>query len=255
MIRFENLTLGYGDRTLIHSLTGGVKRGELTALVGRNGTGKSTLLRAIAQLGEIHSGEIFLNGKPTADITSAELATLVAFVTTDKVRIANLRCRDVVALGRAPYTNWIGRMQQQDNEIVEQSLAAVGMSDYADKTMDRMSDGECQRIMIARALAQQTPIILLDEPTAFLDMPNRYELCTLLRKLAHEENKCILFSTHELDIALELCDSVALISPPQLHILPTQDMVRSGHIERLFTNGLESLKIKLTSYLQQKNNK
>jgi iron complex transport system ATP-binding protein len=182
------------------------------------------------------------------------LATLVAFVTTDKVRIANLRCRDVVALGRAPYTNWIGRMQQQDNEIVEQSLAAVGMSDYADKTMDRMSDGECQRIMIARALAQQTPIILLDEPTAFLDMPNRYELCTLLRKLAHEENKCILFSTHELDIALELCDSVALISPPQLHILPTQDMVRSGHIERLFTNGLESLKIKLTSYLQQKNN-
>jgi iron complex transport system ATP-binding protein len=191
-------------------------------------------------LGEIHSGEIFLNGKPTANITSAELATLVAFVTTDKVRIANLRCRDVVALGRAPYTNWIGRMQQQDNEIVEQSLAAVGMSDYADKTMDRMSDGECQRIMIARALAQQTPIILLDEPTAFLDMPNRYELCTLLRKLAHEENKCILFSTHELDIALELCDSVAIISPPQLHILPTEEMVRSGHIERLFTTGIVS---------------
>ena len=114
------------------------------------------------------------------------------------------------------------------------------MSDYADKTMDRMSDGECQRIMIARALAQQTPIILLDEPTAFLDMPNRYELCTLLRKLAHEENKCIFFSTHELDIALELCDSIALISPPQLHILPTEEMVRSGHIERLFTTGIVS---------------
>ena len=238
MIRFENLTLGYGDRTLIHSLTGGVKRGELTALVGRNGTGKSTLLRAIAQLGEIRSGDILLNGKSTTDITSAELAKLVAFVTTDKVRIANLRCRDIVALGRAPYTNWIGRMQEQDNAIVEQALAGVGMSDYADKTMDKMSDGECQRIMIARALAQQTPIILLDEPTAFLDMPNRYELCTLLRRLAHEQQKCIFFSTHELDIALELCDSVALISPPQLHILPTQEMVTSGHIERLFTTGI-----------------
>ena len=238
MIRFENLTLGYGDRTLIHSLTGEVKRGELTALVGRNGTGKSTLLRAIAQLGEIHSGDILLNGNSTADITPAELAKLVAFVTTDKVRIANLRCRDVVALGRAPYTNWIGRMQEQDNAIVEQALAGVGMSDYADKTMDRMSDGECQRIMIARALAQQTPIILLDEPTAFLDMPNRYELCTLLRRLAHEEQKCILFSTHELDIALSLCDAIALISPPELHILPTDDMVRSGHIERLFTTGI-----------------
>jgi iron complex transport system ATP-binding protein len=240
MIRFENLTLGYGSRTLIDSLTGEIRRGHLTALVGRNGTGKSTLLRAIAQLGDIASGEIFIDGKELSRISSSEMASKVALVTTDKVRIANLRCRDVVALGRAPYTNWIGRMQEQDNEIVEQSLAAVGMSDYADKTMDRMSDGECQRIMIARALAQQTPIILLDEPTAFLDMPNRYELCTLLRKLAHEENKCILFSTHELDIALELCDSVALISPPQLHILPTEEMVRSGHIERLFTTGIVS---------------
>lgn len=240
MIRFENLTLGYGSRTLIDSLTGEIRRGHLTALVGRNGTGKSTLLRAIAQLGDIASGEIFIDGKELSRISPSEMASMVALVTTDKVRIANLRCRDVVALGRAPYTNWIGRMQEQDNEIVEQSLAAVGMSDYADKTMDRMSDGECQRIMIARALAQQTPIILLDEPTAFLDMPNRYELCTLLRGLAHRENKSILFSTHELDIALELCDSIALIAPPQMHILPTEEMIRSGHIERLFTTGVVS---------------
>ncbi len=240
MIRFENITLGYGNRTLIEGLTAEVRRGELTALVGRNGTGKSTLLRAIAQLGEVLSGEIVLNGKRLSSLTPADMASMVAFVTTDKVRIANLRCRDVVALGRAPYTNWIGRMQEQDIAIVEESLAAVGMSDYADKTMDRMSDGECQRIMIARALAQQTPIILLDEPTAFLDMPNRYELCTLLRRLAHDEQKCILFSTHELDIALSLCDAIALISPPELHILPTEEMVHSGHIERLFTTGIVS---------------
>lgn len=238
MIRFEKLTLGYGSRTLIDSLTASVSQGELTALVGRNGTGKSTLLRAIAGLEQTLGGEIFIGERPLADLTAAERASTIAFVTTEKVRIANLRCRDVVALGRAPYTNWIGRMQKQDEEIVMQSIAAVGMSDYADKTMDRMSDGECQRIMIARALAQQTPIILLDEPTAFLDMPNRYELCTLLRRLAREENKCILFSTHELDIALELCDSIALIAPPQLHILPTAEMVTSGHIERLFTGGI-----------------
>ena len=102
--------------------------------------------------------------------------------------------------------------------------------------MERMSDGECQRVMIARALAQETPIILLDEPTSFLDLPNRYELCSLLAHLAHDEGKCILFSTHELDIALTLCDSVALIDPPQLHHLPTAEMIRSGHIERLFSN-------------------
>jgi iron complex transport system ATP-binding protein len=189
-------------------------------------------------LGERKGGDILLGDKSIDSLSTAELATMVAFVTTDKVRIANLRCRDVVALGRAPYTNWIGRMQEQDEEIVMRSMELVGMSDYANKTMDRMSDGECQRIMIARALAQQTPIILLDEPTAFLDMPNRYELCTLLQRLAHEEQKCILFSTHELDIALALCDSIALISPPQLHLLPTEEMVKSGYIEKLFTSGI-----------------
>ena len=238
MIRFQDLTLGYGSRILIDKLSTRVKPGELTALVGRNGTGKSTLLRAIAGLGEILSGDIILADKPINELSTAERASTISFVTTDKVRIANLHCRDGVALGRAPYTNWIGRMQKQDEEIVMRSMELVGMSDYADKTMDRMSDGECQRIMIARALAQQTPIILLDEPTAFLDMPNRYELCTLLRRLAHEEQKCILFSTHELDIALALCDSIALISPPQLHLLPTDEMVKSGHIERLFTSGI-----------------
>ncbi|MDO5487154.1 MAG: ABC transporter ATP-binding protein [Rikenellaceae bacterium] len=238
MIRFENLTLGYGSRTLIDSLSGEIPSGGLTALVGRNGTGKSTLLRAIAALGPKQRGEIILCGKRIEELSPTEMAKTVALVTTDKVRITNLRCRDVVALGRAPYTNWIGRIQPQDEAIVGEALASVGMSDYADRTMDSMSDGECQRIMIARALAQQTSIILLDEPTAFLDMPNRYELCTLLRRLAHEEQKCILFSTHELDIALELCDSIALISPPQLHILPTEEMVRSGHIERLFTTGI-----------------
>ena len=238
MIRFQSLSLGYGSRILIDSLSATVKRGALTALVGRNGTGKSTLLRAITGLGERKGGNILLGDKSIDSLSPAELAPMVAFVTTDKVRIANLRCRDVVALGRAPYTNWIGRMQEQDEEIVMRSMELVGMSDYADKTMDRMSDGECQRIMIARALAQQTPIILLDEPTAFLDMPNRYELCTLLQRLAHEEQKCILFSTHELDIALALCDSIALISPPQLHLLPTEEMVKSGYIEKLFTSGI-----------------
>ena len=238
MIRFENLTLGYGNRTLIENLSAHIKCGELTALVGRNGTGKSTLLRSIVGLGERIKGGISLNGTPIDKLSPAHLATTVAFVSTEKVRIANLRCRDVVALGRAPYTNWIGRMQEQDNEIVMRSMELVGMSSYADKSMDKMSDGECQRIMIARALAQQTPIILLDEPTAFLDMPNRYELCHLLQHLAHQEQKCILFSTHELDIATSLCDSIALIAPPKMHILPTEQMVQSGLIEKLFTSGI-----------------
>ena len=221
MIELHDLSIGYGDRTLLSEVEATIEKGKLTALIGRNGTGKSTLLRAIAGLNRRYS---------------AEMARTLAFVTTERTRIANLKCEDVVAIGRAPYTNWIGRMQKADTEIVMRSLASVGMEDYAERTMDRMSDGECQRIMIARALAQDTPIILLDEPTSFLDMPNRYELCTLLAQLAHDEGKCILFSTHELDIAMSLADAIALIDPPRLVCLPTEEMRRSGCIERLFRN-------------------
>lgn len=185
---------------------------------------------------EVYAPEIRLDGHSLETLSPQQLATTVSFVTTERVRIPNLRCEDVVALGRAPYTNWIGRVQEQDKAIVERSLELVGMAAFAGKTMDRMSDGECQRVMIARALAQDTPIILLDEPTSFLDLPNRYELCTLLRRLAHDHRKCILFSTHELDIALSLCDSIALIDPPVLRYLPTPDMACSGYIERLFSN-------------------
>ena len=234
-IRLDHITLSYGSRTLLEVICASFDRGSLTALIGRNGTGKSTLLRAIAGLGPVTSGQIELCGHTLAEMTPRQRAESVAFVTTDKVRIANLACEDVVALGRAPYTNWIGRMQEEDRDIVRHALQQVGMSDFARKTMDRMSDGECQRVMIARALAQDTPVILLDEPTAFLDLPNRYELATLLRRLARDEEKCILFSTHDLDIALSLCDAVALIDTPHLHTLPADAMVGSGLLERLFS--------------------
>lgn len=234
MIQLDHLTLGYEQRTLLEGVSASFSQGQLTALIGRNGTGKSTLLRAIAGLGELREGEIRIGGDSLTKIRPEQLAQRIAFVTTERVRIANLRCRDVVALGRAPYTNWIGRMQEEDRIAVEEALSQVGMADYADRTMDRMSDGECQRIMIARALAQATPIILLDEPTSFLDLPNRYELVYLLQHLAHEEQKCILFSTHELEIATHLCDTIALVESPHLHHLPTEKMQQSGLIERLF---------------------
>lgn len=234
MIRLENISLGYGARRLLEGVTTRFEAGTLTALIGRNGAGKSTLLRALAGLKPLQAGTITIEGTPIAELDSAEAARRVAFVATDKVRIANLPCEDLVALGRAPYTNWIGRLQAVDREIVADALAKVGMSDFARKTMDRMSDGECQRVMIARALAQQTPVILLDEPTAFLDMPNRYELCRLLQRLAHDEQKAIIFSTHELDIASKMCDTIALIDTPHLLHQSAAEMVAGGAIERLF---------------------
>lgn len=236
MIELRDFSIGYGQRRLLEDVSVTIPSRNLTALIGRNGTGKSTLLRAVAGLNRNYSGHIDIDGKDIRSVAPDEMARMMALVTTERVRVSGLKCEDVVAIGRAPYTNWMGRLQEQDREIVAESLKAVGMEAYARRTMDRMSDGECQRVMIARALAQDTPVMLLDEPTSFLDLPNRYELCTLLAKLAHEQGKCILFSTHELDIALALSDSIALIDPPRLHCLPTEEMRRSGHIERLFNN-------------------
>ena len=234
MIELHNIKIGYKGLTLLDDASLALGKGEVAALVGRNGAGKSTLLRAIGGIGPLLGGEIRLAGRSVQKMSAQVMAETVSFVTTEHIRIANLRCRDVVALGRAPYTNWIGRMQREDAEAVDNALSYVGMSAYADRTMESMSDGECQRIMIARALAQQTPVILLDEPTSFLDLPNRYEICTLLRELAHNEGKTILYSTHELDIALSLCDSVVVADPPALHYMPAAEMKSSGLLERIF---------------------
>lgn len=234
-ITLRNISIGYGTRILIDDVNTEIESGSLTALIGRNGTGKSTLLRAISGLERPRTGAVLLDGQDIADMTPLHRASSVSFVTTDKIRIANLHAEDVVSLGRAPYTNWIGRMQDTDRDIVRDALREVGMESFAKKSLDTMSDGECQRIMVARALAQQTDAILLDEPTAFLDLPSRYELCTLLKHLSHTSGKTILFSTHDLDIALSLCDSIALVDTPHLHHLPTAEMVKSGHIERLFS--------------------
>lgn len=234
MIQLQGFSIGYGGRTLLAGVEAAFARGRLTALVGRNGTGKSTLLRALAGLNPRYSGRILLGGVDLKAMRPAALARTVAFVTTERTRIANLRCEDVVSFGRAPYTNWIGRLQDTDREIVMRSLASVGMTDYARRTMDKMSDGECQRIMIARALAQDTPVMLLDEPTSFLDMPNRYELVALLRRLAHEEGKCVVFSTHELDVARKMCDTIALVDAGELVHLPVGEMMASGRIQKMF---------------------
>ena len=233
-VQLQDVTLGYEDRLLFSHASVGFGWGEFTALIGRNGTGKSTLLRTIAALAKPLAGEIVIEGKPLSRMSRAEVASKIAFVSTEEVRVPNLKVEDVVALGRIPYTGWSGRLRSADRKAVSRSLELVGMSAFAHKGISTLSDGERQRVMIARALAQDTPIIVLDEPTAFLDLPNKYEVCLLLRRLAHREKKCIIFSTHELDIAQSLCDTIALIDSPNMHHLPTPEMITSGYIEKLF---------------------
>ncbi len=233
-ISLRGVSLGYPGRLLFEGADIGFGWGEFTALIGRNGTGKSTLLRTVAGLMRPLDGEILLDGKPLTLLSSRQIASSISFVSTDEVRITNLRVSDVVGLGRAPYTNWIGRLSDADRRMVGQALDLVGMSAFAGKTMDTLSDGERQRVMIARALAQDTPVILLDEPTAFLDLPNKYEICLLLRDLAHRQGKSIIFSTHDLGMALELCDTIAMIESGRFYYGTAADLVERGAIQQLF---------------------
>ena len=234
MIKLSDITLAFGHRELIAHASTEFTRGNLIALLGRNGTGKSTLLRAIAALGSVQGGTIEIDGRHIGTLSPTELARNIAFVNTERIEIEAMTAYELVAIGRSPYTDWMGRLTDDDHTIINKSMRMAGVESLANRKVDTLSDGECQRVMIARALAQQTPIILLDEPTAFLDLPNRYELCTLLAELAHTSNRCIIFSTHELDIALTLADSIALVDTPHLTHLPTEDMIASGNIERLF---------------------
>lgn len=234
MIKLNDITLSFGSRKLIEHASAHFECGRMTALLGRNGTGKSTLLRAIASLGEVQGGAIEIGGRELSELSNADLARMVAFVNTERVSVEAMTAYDLVAVGRSPYTDWSGRLRSSDHEVIERSIRIAGVEHLADRYVDTLSDGECQRVMIAKALAQDTPAILLDEPTSYLDMPNRYELCTLLGRLAHDEGKCVLFSTHELDIALTLSDNIALVDTPQLLYMPTREMIASGSIERLF---------------------
>lgn len=234
MIKLNDITLSFGSRKLIERASAHFECGRMTALLGRNGTGKSTLLRAIASLGEVQGGAIEIGGRELSELSNADLARMVAFVNTERVSVEAMTAYDLVAVGRSPYTDWSGRLRSSDHEAIERSIRIAGVEHLADRYVDTLSDGECQRVMIAKALAQDTPAILLDEPTSYLDMPNRYELCTLLGRLAHDEGKCVLFSTHELDIALTLSDNIALVDTPQLLYMPTREMIASGSIERLF---------------------
>ena len=233
MITLSNLTLAYQQKCLLRSANVTFGSGTLTALIGRNGAGKSTLLRALAAIDTPKEGVVLFAEQNIHNLSAEHRAKLISFVSTQRVRIANMLCQDVVAIGRAPYTNWLGSMQDEDSQIVSSALKAVGMEDFALRAIDTLSDGECQRIMIARALAQQTPVIVLDEPTAFLDIPTRFEICRLLADLAHNSGKTIIFSTHDIDAAMPVCDAFAILDNAAITMCDQQSA--KEQIKRLFS--------------------
>lgn len=214
-ILIDNISIGYKNKTVAESLSATVKGGELTCLIGRNGLGKSTLLHSIAGAQKALTGRILLNvdGKEyDVDRTpGSKLARLVAVVLTEKIDVANMTAEDIVGMGRMPYTGFFGRLSDDDHKIVDEAMAKTGTTVFAKRDITTLSDGERQKVMIARAIAQQTPFILLDEPTAFLDYPSKVETLRLLSSMAHDTGRAIIVSTHDLDIALRLADRLLTI--------------------------------------------
>jgi iron complex transport system ATP-binding protein len=208
--------------------------GEMVALIGGNGIGKSTLLKTIAGFQSQLSGQLLVRGRNIADFGTEELARELSFVSTEIVRVANLTVRELVGLGRFPHTNWFGQLTGNDQDIVEKAIVQVGLSGYEDRLVTRISDGERQRAMIARALAQDTPIIVLDEPTAFLDISNKYEIVRILHQLAAEHGKCIIFSTHDLNTALTMADRIWLMLKEEVVEGIPEELAAGGYFDALF---------------------
>jgi len=242
ILETDGLSIGYKqkrseDLCLMSNLNLTIRRGELVCLLGPNGSGKSTLMRTIAGLQAPLKGSTLVEGVPIRERNFGEIARLLSIVLTERLQVGNLSVYHIVSLGRHPYTSWMGRLSEKDESMIKWALEQVGLWSYANKFINQLSDGERQRVMIAKALAQDTPLIMLDEPTAHLDLPNRVEIMRLLRSLAKDTDKAILLSTHELDLALQAADVIWLMSKNNdIKIGAPEDLVLSGSIEDTFKN-------------------
>jgi len=240
-IELQQVGIGYAKSTsgmclLADQLSMQVKTGEIIALVGRNGCGKSTLLRTMARMQSPLKGTVLIGGKDIKSIARLEFARILSYVSTEIVDIPYISVSELVSLGRYPYTNWIGSFTGPDKAAVNHAIELAGIGHLRNKILHELSDGERQKTMIARALAQDTRIIILDEPTAFLDLPNRYELLRLLNQLAHEMGKTVLYSTHDLSIALHESDKLWLMASGNVIEGAPEDLIITKGFHKLFEN-------------------
>lgn len=244
LIEVKNLTIGYGKgasaTNVAESISFDIEEGELTLMLGCNGAGKSTLLKTLTAVQKPIWGSVKICGENISEILPRDLARKVSVVFTDKVMAGGLLVEEVVALGRYPYSDFYGKITENCRYIVEESLSLVGMLHKSKNYLSQLSDGERQKVMIAKALAQQTPIIILDEPTAFLDLPSKIDILYLLQQLARDEGKTIILSTHDIEQSLQIAQKLILFIDGKVKCMPTEQAVESGELAKLFlSRGVE----------------
>ena len=232
MIYFKtnNLNVGYNGHILINDINISIERGKILTLIGPNGAGKSTILKTITRHLAKISGSIFLEEKDVHSLTNRELAKKVAVVLTDRIHPELMTCEEIVAMGRYPYTNALGKLTAEDKAIVQRTLQAVRAEDLADRDFTTLSDGQRQRIMLARALCQETDVIVLDEPTAYLDIRHKIDLLNILRKMTRTKNITVIMSLHEIDLASKISDYLICIKGDHIERFGPPEEILSGNV-------------------------
>ena len=225
-ITTKRLTVGYRGHRVVEDISLSLPCGRLVCLLGPNGAGKSTLLRTLCGFQPPIAGTMTISGSDITTMSAAEVARLVSVVLTDRPLTPSLTAAEMVGMGRAPYTGFWGRLSDDDRRLVSEAMQTVGIDSLATRRMGRLSDGERQKVMIAKALAQHTPVIVLDEPTAFLDYPSKVAVMKTLARLAHDEGKTILMSTHDLELAAQLGDELMKIENKHIRKITADEVSR-----------------------------
>ena len=251
MLTAENLSIGYQQKKQQKIIAKGIdfviKEGTLTGVIGKNGIGKSTLLRTLSKVQKPLEGEIFINQKNSKAYQHKELATTISLVLTERLPESQLTVFELIALGRQPYTNWIDSLSKKDFEKIHWAIKETSLETLQHNRCSELSDGQMQRVLIARALTQDTEIIILDEPTAHLDMHQTIAIFELLKKLTSATKKTILISTHEINLATKMCDKLIVLSEKKIYTGTTAELIKEKAFENLFSSGV----VEFNNTLQQ----
>ncbi|MGB1283051.1 MAG: ABC transporter ATP-binding protein [Polaribacter sp.] len=258
ILKTENLSIGYQQKkqqkVIFSDINLSIEKGKFVALLGKNGVGKSTLLRTISKVQKPLEGNIFINDKNLREYAYQELATLLSLVLTERLPESQLTVFELVALGRQPYTNWIDTLTKKDIEKIEWAMHLTEIKHLKNNRFYELSDGQLQRVLIARALAQDTEIIILDEPTAHLDIHHTIKVFSLLKKLVQTTKKTIIISTHEVNLAIQLTDELILLSDDKMYSGTSKELIHQNAFSTLFPSEIIKFNTTLEQFVINKNN-
>lgn len=258
VLETRNLTIGYrqkkSEKIIASDLNLAIEKGKFIALLGKNGIGKSTLLRTISKVQDQLSGAVFLNDKNIKEYANKELATNLSLVLTERLPESQLTVFELIALGRQPYTNWVDTLSENDIEKINSAIQLTEVAHLKEHRFYELSDGQLQRVLIARALAQDTDVIILDEPTAHLDMHHTYKIFQLLKNLVETTQKTIIISTHQINLAIEIVDELIIMNTNEVFSGKTEDLIEQNKLENLFPKEILSFNKKLRQFTISKDN-